>query len=293
MEEMVAASLRTWFPTLRRRENPRFQLFCFPFAGGGASAYRLWQEQLPRWIELWPLEYPGHESRFREPAIDNAADLSAAVAEQIAGATKLPFALFGHSMGALLAFETARSLRRRHGLPPAQLFVSGYGAPQLKPFRPPMRDLPEPAFRDELRRYGGTPEQVLADDDFMQFLSPLLRRDFAVCETYVYTKEPELEVPIIAFGGNADPTVPWGRLLDWSGQTNASFCAHFMQGQHFFIKEAAALICMLIAKTLESGAETGRRGAAPASREAHLWAVRAGFDETEALRMRGLTAVDH
>jgi medium-chain acyl-[acyl-carrier-protein] hydrolase len=291
MDEQAPAGLRKWFPSIRRRDSARFQLFCFPFAGGGASAYRLWREQLPAWIEPWAVEYPGHESRFREPAMENAADLAAAIAEQIDSAADRPFALFGHSMGALLAFETARLLRRRHGPQPVKLFVSGHGAPQLKPFLPPMRDLPEARFRDELRKYGGTPEEVLADDDFMQFLSPLLRRDMGVCETYVHADEPRLRVPIAAFGGDEDPTVPWNRLLRWSELTEAAFIAHFMRGKHFFIRDASALVCRSIAESLEKLSEDWRVSP-PGAREAHLWTVRVDLTGSEALRLRWLLSAD-
>jgi medium-chain acyl-[acyl-carrier-protein] hydrolase len=273
MDERTRAARRTWFPAVRPREGARRQLFCFPFAGGGASAYRLWREHFPPWIEVWPVEYPGHETRFREPAIDNAEDLASALAEQIAAAADLPFAIFGHSMGALLAFETVRTLRLRHGLQPAALFVSGFSAPHLKALRPPIRNLPETAFREELRRYGGTPEPVLADEEFMQFLSPLLRRDLGICETYDYQVEPALSVPIIAFRGADDPTVPWGRLLDWAEHTAAAFRAHVMPGKHFFVRETAPRICTTIAQDLEGGSwdvhlTPPRRG------EAHLWTVR-------------------
>jgi medium-chain acyl-[acyl-carrier-protein] hydrolase len=223
--------------------------------------------------------------------VGNAPDLATAIAEQITAATRMPFAIFGHSMGALLAFETVRTLRLRHGLQPVALFVSGFSAPHLKPLRPPMRDLPEAAFRDELRRYGGTPELVLADEEFMQFLSPLLRRDLGICETYDHQSGPKLTVPIIAFGGADDPTVPWGRLLDWSDQTAAAFRAHFMPGKHFFIKEAAPLICATIAQDLQGG-PPDERLTPPRPREAHIWTVRLDREASDSMRLREILSAD-
>jgi medium-chain acyl-[acyl-carrier-protein] hydrolase len=261
------------------------RLFCFPFAGGGASAYRLWQQHLPAGIEVWPVEYPGHETRFREPAFDNAGDLAAAIAEQVAGADSLPFAFFGHSMGALIAFETFRHLRRSGGPQPLKLFVSGFAAPHLKPVRPPISGLPEAQFRDELRRYGGTPEQVLADEAFMRFLSPLLRRDLGMCETHVHADEARLRVPVVAFGGYDDPVVPWWRLLPWCEQSDAGFSAHFMPGQHFFMKDAAPRICERIAAYLDDGM-AGLPLPPPGRREVHLWTVRIALDGTEAVKLR-------
>jgi medium-chain acyl-[acyl-carrier-protein] hydrolase len=218
---------------------------------------------------------------MREAGIGDALDLAGLIADQVALAADLPFAFFGHSMGALLAFETARALRRRQGPRPTRLFVSGFGGPHLKPFRPPLRNLSEPAFRAELRAYGGTPAEVLADDDFMEFLSPLLRRDLGICETYTRPDEPRLETPITAFGGDSDETVPWGRLLAWSDQTNADFQARFLPGEHFFIKAAAPLVCELIAQGLR-GDEADGRLAPPGPREVHLWTVPVDLDGPDA-----------
>jgi medium-chain acyl-[acyl-carrier-protein] hydrolase len=290
-DERASAASPKWFPALRRRTGARWQLFCLPFAGGGASAYRSWQALLPPEIDLWPLEYPGHETRFNEPAIDNARDLAASIAEQIVAAADRPFALFGHSMGALLAFETAVILRRSYGLQPVMLFVSGLGAPHLKPFRRPIRDLPEVTFRDELRVYGGIPEEILSDDDFMNFLSPLLRRDLGICETYVHAESAPLSVPIVAFGGNDDPTVPWDRMLRWSEMTTADFRVHFMPGAHFFIREAARLVCDGIAHSLEGSVEDDGL-APPGPREVHLWTVPVATTASQEPGLRALLSAE-
>ena len=280
-----------WFPGLRRRPGARLQLFCFPFAGGGASAFRTWSDLLPPWVEVWPLEYPGHETRFRDPAIDSASVLAKEICAEIAAAVDLPFALFGHSMGALLAFETARHLRRQHAMQPAALFVAGNSAPHLPPWRPPVRQLPEALFREELRLYGGTPQEVLSNDELMQFLSPLLRRDLGICETYEYPAEPKLDFPITAFGGTEDPTVPWHRLFEWSRQSSARFRAYVMPGEHFFIRKAAPYVCKIIAQQLEQG-EGFDRIAVPAAEEVHLWRVDLETPDEAVARLRPLLAND-
>jgi medium-chain acyl-[acyl-carrier-protein] hydrolase len=284
-------SVNKWFPGLKRRPGARLQLFCFPFAGGGASAFRGWQDQLPAWTELWPLEYPGHETRFRDPSFDSAIPLADAICTELAAVIDLPFALFGHSMGGLLAFETARALRRRFAMDPAALFVAGHAGPQLLPFRPPIRDLPEPQFRQELRVYGGTPNEVLANEDLMQFLSPLLRRDLGICETYAYTPEPKLSFPIIAFGGAEDPTVPWDRVLQWLEQTSAGFRAYIMPGEHFFIRKAAPSICKIISRQLEDG-ESLNRILPPTAEEAHLWKVDIEIPQQQVAALRTLLSPD-
>ena len=284
-------SVNKWFPGLRRRPGARLQLFCFPFAGGGASAFRGWREQLPPWTEVWPLEYPGHETRFREPAFEDARSLAEAICSELAGAIDRPFALFGHSMGALLAFETARSLRRRYGMHPAALFVSGHGDPQLPRLPPPIRNLPDPQFREELRLFGGTPDEVLGNDELMQFLSNLLRRDLGICETYVYCAEAKLKFPIIAFGGADDLTVPWDRLLGWSQQSEAGFRAYVMPGEHFFIRKASPLVCKLISEQLEHGERLGPM-VPPATDEVHLWQVNLEMPDEQTARLRSLLSID-
>lgn len=287
----ATSTSKAWFPALRRRPGARLQLFCFPFAGGGASAFRSWQDHLPPWVEPWALEYPGHETRFRESPVAVGTELAALIAEQISAAADLPFAFFGHSMGSLLAFETTRQLRRHYGLAPACLFVSGFSAPQLPPIRPPVRNLPEAAFREELRRYGGTPDEILADESWMQLLSPLLRCDLGLCETHVHTEQPGLGVPIVAFGGEEDPTVGWDRLLAWADQTNAGFRAHFFPGHHFFIKASSPRVCKLMAQTLE--AKTGEdRLTRPAGDEAHLWVIDVDQRSGEVDRLRETLSAD-
>jgi medium-chain acyl-[acyl-carrier-protein] hydrolase len=284
-------SVNKWFPGLKRRPGARLQLFCLPFAGGGASAFRGWGELLPPWTEVWPLEYPGHETRFREASCDNASELTAAISAELATVIDRPFALFGHSMGALLAFEIARSLRRHSGVRPVALFASAHGDPRLRPLLPPVKDLPEAQCRAEMRRYGGTSSEVLANDELMEFLSPLLRDDMGICETYVYSTEAKLNVPIIAFGGADDPTVPWHRLLGWSEHTEAASRAFVMPGEHFFLRTAAPLICKAITQQLEHG-ETPNRIMPPTAGEVHLWRVNVEMPDEDVARLRPLLSPD-
>jgi medium-chain acyl-[acyl-carrier-protein] hydrolase len=225
-----------WFPSHRPASEAELQLFCFPFAGGGASAFYPWRRDLPNWVDVWSVEYPGRETRFREPPMVCARRLADAISEEIAACIEMPFVLFGHSMGALLAFEVAQRLKNNYQLEPLELFVSGHSAPQLPPFRAPVRDLPEMQFRDELRRFGGTPEQVLNDEELMAFFSPILRKDMTVLETYQYTATAPLNFPITAFGGISDRTVPWHRLHDWAAQTSSRFSISLLPGDHFFIR---------------------------------------------------------
>lgn len=276
-----------WFPSTRRRPDATVQLFFFPFAGGGASAYTRWHDLLPDCIESWPLEYPGHESRFREPLAPSINDLARLISAQIAALVRGRFALFGHSMGSAIAFETVKRLKKDFDLEPEILFVSGYSAPHLPPFRPPVRNLPEAEFRDELKLYGGTPAEILADEDFMQFISPLLRHDLGMCETHEHRPDAPVAVPIVAFGGYNDPTVPWDRLLEWSRLTTSTCVAHFFPGEHFFIKEAAPRITRVIAEALGAVAPGGELPA-PSGDTVHLWLMATNISGAEIDRLSAL-----
>ncbi len=161
-----------------------------------------------------------------------------------------PFVFFGHSMGGLISFELTRLLRRKSARSPVHLFISGRRAPQLPSEKPPIHTLPELAFLQELRHLKGTPEEVLVNTELMQLLLPILRADFAVLETYLYTKEPPLECPITVFGGWQDREVSCDELEAWREQTSTAFSLYMLPGDHFFIHSAQTLLFQRITKQL-------------------------------------------
>jgi medium-chain acyl-[acyl-carrier-protein] hydrolase len=161
-----------------------------------------------------------------------------------------PFALFGHSMGAIVSFELARLLRQNYGISPVYLFVSGRRAPQIPHPKPPTYNLPEPAFLAELRRLNGTPKAVLENAELLQLLLPIVRADFEALETYFYQAQPPLECPIAAFGGLSDTETNIDNLEAWANQTTAAFSLQMLPGDHFFLHSAQSqllqyLICAL------------------------------------------------
>lgn len=214
------------------------RLFCLPYAGGGASIYRLWPSELPADIDVCAIQLPGRESRLRDPAFTALSPLVHSLAQALLPALDLPFALTGHSMGALIAFELARLLRREHGLSPLHLFVSARRAPQLPSPDPPIHQLPQPAFVDSLlRRYNGIPQAILREPELMELFLPTLRADFAVIETYRYTADEPLDCPITAFGGLQDELVTRSELEGWQEQTRGAFDLYMLPGTHFFLQE--------------------------------------------------------
>lgn len=234
------------------KPNPQanLRLFCFPYAGGGALSFRTWPNGLPTTIEVCAVELPGRGTRMRLAPFTRHDPLVEALAQALLPYLDKPFALFGHSMGGLVSFELARLIRRKYGLLPVHLFVSGRRAPQVPDPDPPIHALPEPAFKEELRRLNGTPEAVLENKELMQLLIPILRADFAVLETYVYATEPPLECPITAFGGLQDCKVSCDHLEAWRNQTSASFSLQMLPGDHFFLNSAQALLLQSLTRQL-------------------------------------------
>jgi medium-chain acyl-[acyl-carrier-protein] hydrolase len=211
------------------------RLVCTPYAGGSSGVFRTWLQLLPPAIELDAMQLAGRGHRVGRPAHDRLDELVPELTQAIAPWLDRPFVLFGHSLGALVSFELARTLRRCFCLTPALLVVSGYRAPHLPPRRPPIHDLPRRTFWKEIGRLHGTPPEVLADPQLTSLLEPALRADFACVETYEHVPEAPLECPIVAFGGRADAEVPVEDLAAWAEHTESSFSLSMFAGDHFFV----------------------------------------------------------
>ena len=236
-----------------REVNPRarVRMFCFPYAGGGASAYRGWAAPLPPDIEVCPVQLPGREGRLREAPFDRPEPLVRAMADALQPYMQgLPFVFFGHSMGAMLSFELARELRRRGQAMPLHLFVSGRRAPQVLEEDEPIHGLPEARFIEKIRELNGTPEEVLQHTELMRLLIPVLRADFAVNETYVYTEEEPLDIGISAFGGLGDLEVTREELAAWKEHTRGRFRQRMLPGDHFFIHGNREMVLEALARDL-------------------------------------------
>jgi medium-chain acyl-[acyl-carrier-protein] hydrolase len=256
-----------WLSCPRPDPRARLRLFLLPYAGGGAAAYRRWPAGLPAGVETWFVHLPGREKRFRERPFTRMGPLVEALAPRLTPLLDRPFAFFGHSMGALVGFELARHLRRAGGPPPAHLLVSGRGAPEMSSNFGHIHDLPEAAFRAQLRRLGGTPQAVLANEELMAIFSPLLRADFAVVETYAYVPGAPLDCPLSAFGGQDDPAWSADRMGAWGAHTTGPFRLHLVPGDHFFLHTAESEVVRLVGEALR---DTVGRPAAVLAREGTL-----------------------
>ena len=235
--------------------NARLRVFCFPFAGGGASTFNAWADELPYdvrvQVELCAIQLPGRETNMKAPPYKSISPLLDALAPVIGRDQSMPFAFLGHSMGALISFELARQLRRERRRGPTHMIVAGHRAPQLPERHRPVHDLPDQEIIASLRIFGGTPEGVLQNSELMDLFLPVLRADFAVCESYVYASEEALTCSITAFGGNDDGRVSREELSAWRAQTSNSFSMHMFPGDHFFIQSAQALVLRVLAQDLK------------------------------------------
>jgi medium-chain acyl-[acyl-carrier-protein] hydrolase len=241
---------KRWLASSMHRPSASLRLFCFPYAGSGAELFANWGNALPQWVEVCPLQLPGRGSRSTEAPFTEFASLVEAAAGTIA-ATDLPFAFLGHSMGALVAFELARHLRQQCQPEPVHLFVSGAAAPHRSRCARPRSELPTGELLAELRRLNGTPQEVLANDEVMKMLLPVLRADFSICETYRYCEAQPLRSSITAFSGVRDPEASVEETAAWAQQTTGVFTIHVIPGDHFFINSHRSLVQDLLSRELE------------------------------------------
>jgi surfactin synthase thioesterase subunit len=214
-----------------------YRAYFFPYAGVGPSVYRPWLDALPSALEARLIQLPAREARWREPAMTRIADIAPAVASAIAGELDAPFVFYGHSLGALAAFEVTRQLRAMGAPLPAHLFLGAHRAPHLPNPHPEIRHLADDAFVTELRRrYDGIPEAVLANPELLELMLPALRADFNAYETYSHASQPAIGVPISAFAGETDLYVRPSEVAEWQQQTEGAFRMRVIPGGHFFLQ---------------------------------------------------------
>jgi len=213
-------------------------MFCLPYAGGGASVYNSWSNSLPDTIELQAVQLPGRESRYNEPKFTDIHETAKALADSIKPYLDRPYGLFGYSMGALVAFELMRELRRRGEPLPIQLFIAAMRAPQTPPNCPSLTHLPNDSFLEKMRHYYDPPQDAWNLPELLEIILPTLRADMKMCEGYVYNLEPPFACPIHVFAGQGDRSSPPASVREWRQQTTEDFNMDVFDGTHFFINTA-------------------------------------------------------
>jgi len=241
-----------WIPPRNRSDDTRVRLFCLPHAGAGGAMYHMWQRILPAFVEVSPILLPGRESRLSENCSLDCEALIGQVTTALEDHLDLPYAIFGHSMGALLASELAQSLVA-HGLrPPSHLFVSGRNAAYLPPARKDTHTLQDAEFIAALaERYGGLPQEMMEMPEFLEFYLPILRADMTLLETYEYRMRQKLACPLSVFAGKEDTNVSNEKLLAWQEHTSGTFELRWFEGDHFYLTgPSRPLLLDLLSKRL-------------------------------------------
>lgn len=240
-----------WIAFRKPQQSPRLRLFCLPYAGGGASIYRTWQTSLPGTVEVMPVQFPGRENRLVEPAFTAMEPLVEALCQAMTPWLEVPFAFFGYSYGALVAYEAALRLQAEKGIETSHLIVAAHRAPQVPNEDRQLYNLDDDEFRVELEKLEGTPKEVLEHPELMELMMPLLRADFEINDTYrIASVEATLGCPVTALGGLGDHDVAREHLEPWKELTRGRFRLRMLPGGHFFIHEQRMAVLDAVAESL-------------------------------------------
>lgn len=251
MNATFSVARSPWLANVQPRTRASLRLFCFPYAGGNTTTYHNWSADLPPGVEVYPVQLPGRALRLREALITRMDDLVLRMAEALLPFFDCKFAFFGHSMGALMAFELARLLRREHQLEPKCLLVSGRKAPQLPDPVAATYTLPDDSFLQQVGKLNGTPAELLTNKEMLQMLLPILRADFELVQTYRYQEGVNLSCPIKVYGGLMDEHVSRNSLLQWRDHSTAPFSITMLPGNHFFIQNLRKQFLAQLSRDLE------------------------------------------
>jgi len=246
--------------------TPQLKLFCLPYAGAGAAVYRAWRRPLPPCIDLVAFDLPGRGIRHGEPPLTDWRRLIDIVVADAQPQVAEPFAIFGHSMGALVALELAHAIRARHGRSPVWLGVSGCQAPARRKLDLKWLTCDDEAVCEELRALGGTPPELLENRDLLELLLPALRADFHLCGSYRPPQREPLRCPMLVLGGTRDGiSDPSDNLTAWSVETLGRCDVAMIEGDHFFIHEQVDAVLERVVASLSSVAGAVRSLPATAS----------------------------
>ena len=230
------------------------RLWCFPYAGAGASLYHGWKSRLAPFVEVRGVELPGRGARFPEPPLTRLPPLVRLLADELEPHLAVPYAFYGHSVGGLLAFELARELRRRERPQPAHLFVAGCRPPDDRGAPTSLHRLSDPEFVDVVRRFGAMPSEVLEDDELLACVIGALRADFEVAEMYEYRDEPPLGCGISVLWGQDDDSAV--DLPGWRRQTQGPFSIRLLRGGHLFLYSSLDSVLAAVERDLAAYPET-------------------------------------
>jgi surfactin synthase thioesterase subunit len=236
----------SWLRCLESRPWAALRLICFPHAGGSAVFYRSWAKAISPAVEVHAVQYPGRADRMRDPFVTDAGQMARLIAGSMGPLLDRPVALFGHSMGAVVAYEVARVLEGRK-TPAAHLFASGARPPHARGERENIADRDDDGLVAEMLALGGSDAEVLADPEMRELVLPYLRNDFRLIEGYRQRPGPRLTAPVTALVGDADPRVDETQAARWAEVGDGGFTLRTLPGDHFYLvpQQAAVLETVL------------------------------------------------
>lgn len=241
----------SWVTCPQPNPEAKLRLFCFPFVGGSSIAFRNWPNYLPTTVEVCPIEIPGRGRQIKLPLYTEIHSLVREIAINIIPYLDKPFAFFGYSMGASISFELIRLLRSQYNFQPLHFFVAARRAPQFPNEKQLISQLPDADFLVEIAKFNGTPPAVLENTQLMEIFLPIMRADFTLLESHIYTEQPPLDCPISAFGGSQDQAVSYHALSAWQVQTVANFSLQMIEGDHFFMNTATTTLLNSVSQYLQ------------------------------------------
>lgn len=242
------AEAARWVRPYRLSPMPRWRLVCFVHAGGSASFFRDWAAALPDDIDLLAIQYPGREDRFGEPCLTSMDSLAKAASQALSGYADRPLALFGHSLGAVVAYEVAVRLQRQ-AVALGHLFVSAHPAPQCQRGGT-LHTGPDQALLDDVQRLAGRPNPLLADPDLRGMFLPSLRNDYRIVETYGRAAPPPLDARITVLFPEQDPEVNLAEAQAWQAASHQPLHLQRWAGEHFYLVEQRQAVLDALATTL-------------------------------------------
>jgi pyochelin biosynthetic protein PchC len=238
-----------WVRRFHPADHPRARLVCFPHAGGSASYFFAVSRALAPSIEVICLQYPGRQDRRTEPCLDTVTAFASSVTSALEPWTDLPLMFFGHSLGATIAYETARRLQA-DGVEVAGLYASGRRGPTTSRDER-VHERPDDGLLAELRRLSGTDGAVLGDHEIVRMILPALRADYRAAETYRHSPGEKLRCPITVLVGDSDPKVTVEEARDWESHTTGPFELKVYPGGHFFLQDHQPEILAMFSAQLD------------------------------------------
>ncbi len=252
MARVSSCRVSPWLTCYVRRPDAAVRLFCFPHGGGGPQVYRDWAEALPETIEVYAVSLPGRGARIREPLIRGMEELTAALLEGMRDFLDKPYAFFGHSVGALVAWELGRRIHAAGHPVPLRVFASAHTAPDRAADGEGMHRLSDEELVRIIRRLGLVPEEALESDELTALMLPPIKADFAVSETYRFVEGIPLPVPVTALGGREDDLVSEEDLRAWERHTEGGFEVRLFDGGHFYTQTHQEALLTFIAERTEA-----------------------------------------